>query len=467
MTGQMFETTAFGLVILAAAGWCTASSNPLAAEGGAPDRPLVPDVAEPNVREIESALLDSAAGNIERYRKEDATIRLQTAQGKPIRDAQLQIKQVGHEFLFGCTIFDLVWVQEPYKPDLYKRRFKELFNFAVFPFYWRRYEPRPGETMRDEAVDVVQWCRENGITTKGHPLVWTNRSGVPDWLRGDTADRSEELLLGRVTREVGGFAGLIDIWDVVNEPVNTRAWQHVQSRDYVKEPIDSIAEYVDKAFRAARRANPQAHLILNEYNTIARRDVRERFYQLVQELKRRRTPLSGLGIQAHEPREHWYPPEEVWATFDRLASLGYPLHITELIPQSGGKRITGGWRKGKWTEQAQADFAEQFFRLCFGHPAVVSINWWGLSDRRIWLPGGGLIDGEYEPKPVYNRLKRLLHDEWTTLIDATTDQDGTVTFRGFCGRYTIKATPKGEETKSFEAVLRKSQDNEWVFTVAD
>jgi hypothetical protein len=55
------------------------------------------------------------------------------------------------------------------------------------------------------------------------------------------------------------------------------------------------------------------------------------------------TPLSGLGIQAHEPREHWYPPEELWATLDALAGTGLPLHITELHPQSSGKPITGGF----------------------------------------------------------------------------------------------------------------------------
>ncbi len=124
---------------------------------------------------------------------------------------------------------------------------------------------------------------------------------------------------------------------------------------------------------------------------IARQPDRERFYQLVAELKRRGTPISGLGIQAHEPREEWFSPEKVRTTLDRLGELGYPLHITEYIPQSGGKPITGGWREGTWTEETQAEFAEQFYRLCFGHPAVVSINWWGLSDRQIWLPGGGLL----------------------------------------------------------------------------
>ena len=198
--------------------------------------------------------------------------------------------------------------------------------------------------------------------------MWTNDAGVPEWVRQYPPERSEELVMNRVRREVGGFAGQIDIWDVVNEPIHCRTWKNTGARDYVQEPIPAIADYVDKAFRAAHEANPKAHLILNEFNVVSRAEDRERFYQLVAELKRRGTPISGLGIQAHEPREEWFSPEKVWTTLDRLGGLGYPLHITEYIPQSGGKPITGGWREGTWTEETQAEFAEQFYRLCFGHP---------------------------------------------------------------------------------------------------
>ena len=165
------------------------------------------------VAPVEAELLEKARTNIERHRKADVVVRFGTQQGKPLKHARVQVKQVSHDFLFGCIIFDLVWVDEPYKPELYKQHFKELFNFAVFPFYWRRYESRPGETMQRNTLEVAQWCQDNGITTKGHPLVWTNRSGVPDWLRQYSTEKTEELLLGRVRREVSGFAGQIDIWD--------------------------------------------------------------------------------------------------------------------------------------------------------------------------------------------------------------------------------------------------------------
>ena len=327
-------------------------------------------------------------------------------------------------------------------------------------------------TRWERMSDALRWCREEGITAKGHPLVWACRSGVPPWLRGLPEEQTEELLRARVLNLVRGFAGRIDLWDVVNEAVNVRTWRSKianfdDPNDWdVREEIPAIADYVDPAFRWAHGANPGATFLLNEYNTIARPPVRERFLALVRELQARGTPLSGLGIQAHEPREHWYPPEELWGTLDALAATGLPLHITELHPQSSGKPITGGWREGAWTEEAQAEFTEQLVRLCFGHPAVASITWWGLSDRRIWLPGGGLVDAEYRPKPVFERLRRL-REEWTTRLEARTDAEGGVSFRGFFGDYELTVTPPDGRTRTFAVRVRSDEENRWAFTLRD
>ncbi len=418
-----------------------------------------------DTRAVEAEFLAKAERGTGQHRQGDAVLCFRDNKGQPLANASVQIRQTGHEFLFGCIAFELVRGQSLPQPDLWKQRFTELFNLAVFPFYWASYEPQPGRTARDETLKAVKWCVENNITTKGHPLVWTNESGTPKWLAELAPEESERRMLERVTREVGGFAGAIDIWDVVNEPIHCRAWTNIQAKDYVQAPIPEIADYVDKAFRAAHEANPKAHLILNEFYVIARQPDRERFYQLVVELKRRGTPISGLGIQAHEPREEWFSPEKVRTTLDRLGELGYPLHITEYIPQSGGKPITGGWREGTWTEETQAEFAEQFYKLCFGHPAVVSINWWGLSDRQIWLPGGGLLREDYEPKPVYARLKDLIHRQWQTKLTVKTDEKGQVAFRGFYGAYDITVERDGRPPHKQRISLRRGGQSRWEFTV--
>jgi len=433
---------------------------------------VLADDPTPEQARVEAQLLQRAAHNAERFRKGDVHVTLRSPNGEPLVGVPVQVRQCRHEFLFGCIVFDLVWDDgRPPRPERYRERFKELFNLAVFPFYWPTHEPRPGMPEWARMGEALRWCREEGITAKGHPLVWACRSGVPRWLEGLAVEDTEALSRARVQNIVRGLAGEVDLWDVVNEAVNVRTWRHkIEAFDDpndwgVEEDISEIADYVEQAFRWAHEANPAATLILNEYNTIARPDVRQRFVALVRELQARGTPVSGLGIQAHEPREEWYPPEAVWETLETLAATGLPLHATELHPQSSGKPITGGWRTGTWTEEAQADFTEQLVRLLFGHPAVVSINWWGLTDRTSWLPGGGLVDEEDRPKLVYERLRRLIREEWWTELDAQTDAAGAVSFRGYFGEYDLLIAPAEGRARKIPVSVRSDEENRWTFTV--
>jgi GH35 family endo-1,4-beta-xylanase len=259
------------------------------------------------------------------------------------------------------------------------------------------------------------------------------------------------------------------MWDVVNEPVNVKTWRNkIENMDDpndwgVEDPIGEIADYVENALIWAHRANPEATLMINEYRTIADQKVRQRYFDLLKELKERQAPFRDIGIQAHEPRQEWFNPEETWKTFDLYSSLGYTLHITEFHPQSSGVEITGGWRNGQWTPEAQREFTEQFVKLCFGHPAVASINWWGFSDRNIWLPGGGLVDEEYRPKPVYEMLDELINETWHTEFETESGSDGRVKFRGFFGQYNIIVTTPDGSVRSFPVHVRKEEANEWTF----
>ncbi len=425
-----------------------------------------------SAKEAEAALFCEAAENIEMHRKGDAAVIFKSKLPEAVKFADVQITQTAHDFLFGALIFELVR-PDVYKEELFKEQFGKLFNFAVLPFYWESYEPVQGQVQWQYELPVIKWCQDNGIKTKGHPLAWTHPGSNPEWLKRYPPEASEALLKARIMNIVGGFKGQIDVWDVVNEPVNTKVWLNPTDGAYMREPIEKVADYCEKALRWAHEANPDAHLMLNEFHLIHQgefnndpnKTVRQGFIELVTELKRRGAPLSGLGIQAHEPKECWFSPAETVQAFDELGRLGLPLHITEFIPQSGGKEITGDYRKGKWDEQAQAEFAEQMYRLAFGHPAVVSITWWAVHDKIVWLKGGGFLDAELNPKPAYLMLDKLINQEWKTNFAARTDPDGKVSFRGFFGLYNVELKTAGGKVHNFTMHLTRDGEKEFVFEV--
>ena len=225
----------------------------------------------------------------------------------------------------------------------------------------------------------------------------------------------------------------------------------------------NLADWVEKSFRWAYAANPRATLIINDYDQEFDPKVRQRFFDLIRELQRREVPVSGIGLQMH-PVNHWLWPHEIWDTLQMYAELDSPIHITELHQPSCDQEIEGGWREGKWTLEAQSEFLEQVYRQCFGHPSVVSINYWGLSDRNIWIPGAGLTDAEYRPKPVFSMLKNLIRGEWMTApFMARTDENGEILFRGFYGRYEITQCLPERRFPSWDFHLAEKQENVWTF----
>ncbi len=266
---------------------------------------------------VEKQYLAKAHENIELYRKGDALLSFVDASGKPVKNIQIEINQVSQDFLFGNLAFEIAGFapKEPFKVDEFKEKYKGLFNFAVFPFYWDGYEKSAGKPEWQKKQDALDWCIANGITCKGHPLGWTGPLGTPQWLLNLPEKVATEIYKARIYNNVIGYKGKINYWDVVNEPVNTVPWE-IAIRDKANNNdlrynvngigIDQIAPWVEQSYKWAYEANPDAHYILNEYFTLAIPEIRERFYQLIKELKRRNTPISGIGIQAHEPASDSY-----------------------------------------------------------------------------------------------------------------------------------------------------------------
>ncbi len=151
------------------------------------------------------------------HRTAQATLTLTSADGQPLANTAVVVRQTRHKFLFGCNAFRINTGESTQGQQDYRKRFAELLNFATLPFYWGGYEPVEGKPGEAKLKMMAEWCRANGIRIKGHPLCW--HQVPPRWSQAKSLDDLEKLQLGRITREVTTFTGLIDTWDVVNEAV--------------------------------------------------------------------------------------------------------------------------------------------------------------------------------------------------------------------------------------------------------
>ena len=373
--------------------------------------------------------LDIAEEGMEQYRKGNGRIVVMDG-GDPVEGARVFIDQTGHEFLFGCNIYMFERFDTDEENAAYKSRFESLFNYATTGFYWRSYEPRRGMPRYEYTRRVVEWCVERGIRLKGHPLLWDHEAGIPRWSGGNLPHVGDQRR--RVEEIIRRFGPAIKYWEVVNEPSHCKGIR------------------IEGPYRWARDQDHGAYLILNDYHVLD--DGHPQFYQLLEKAISKGVPFDGIGIQAHEPRMKRFPLGDVRRFLDLYSQLGKDLHITEFTPTSGGQPIEGA--EGTWDEEAQADYAEKFYRVCFSHPGVVGITWWDLCDRGAWLEGGGLLRSDLSPKPAYDRLKKLIREDWHTKARGVTGKDGGFSFRGYHGTYDVQVSLDGSRVRGTLAVSK-------------
>lgn len=157
------------------------------------------------------------------HRMATKTLKVLNPDGTPAAGKTVSISQTRHAFLFGCGAFDaleFVINTDTSKEGFLADRLDKwlaLFNFGTLPFYWGRYEPIEGQDMGEPTMKAARWLRRRDVTLKGHPLCW--HTVCADWLMAYPNDVILEKQLARIHREVGKFAGVIDMWDVINEVV--------------------------------------------------------------------------------------------------------------------------------------------------------------------------------------------------------------------------------------------------------
>ena len=376
------------------------------------------------------------------HRKATAVVRVLDASGQPVANRWLRLEQQTHEFLFGCGAFDAIGRTNEKRDDpLYIDRMEKwlkLFNYGTMSFYWGLYEPEEGKPEFASRMNASRFLAERGVKVKGHPLCW--HTACADWLMRYDDKTILDKQLARIHRDVSAFAGVIDIWDVINEVVIMPEFDRYDNAITRVCKRYGRVELVREVFCAARAANPNALLLINDFN------LSDRYAALIRDCLDAGVPIGAIGLQTHQ-HQGYMGAAKLNEILKRFEGFGLPLHFTENTLVSG--HLMPGhivdlndyqipdWPTTPEGEARQAREWEQMLRILFEHPRVEAVTGWDFTDG-MWLGApSGFLTADNRIKPAYRVLDKLIHDEWHTACDVHTDANGCAEVRGFKGRYAL------------------------------
>nr|WMX25219.1 endo-1,4-beta-xylanase [uncultured bacterium] len=421
---------------------------------------------------------------IEKYRKTDVCITFKDKEGNSIKNTEIKVNQINHEFKYGSNLFMLDELETDEKNAKYREIMSTFGNMATLPFYWDATEPEKGKTRyskdskkvyRRPPIDLcVEFCEKYGIEPREHALAYDNF--FPKWLYDATTDEVKIALEKRYSQISEKYADKIPTIEVTNE----MEWGEGKTVFYDQ------PDYVEWCFKKAEEYFPNNQLVINEHTGLCWGDrcrATDKYYSYIEANMLKGARIDAIGMQYHVfcPREDefkWtadtlYSPKNLYRHMDLYSNFGKPLQITEITVPSYS------WESED--EEIQAEIIENLYKIWFSHPNVEQIIYWNMIDgyAHLWDPDpekikasqgnmqigenyhhGGLLRFDLSPKPAYFTIKNLFEKVWHTSENLISNENGKISFRGFYGKYEIIVNGK-----VFNVNLSKNSDKNIIIEV--
>lgn len=381
-------------------------------------------------REPDAAWRREALARIERLRKSGFAVTVQDAAGQPVAGASVRVAQVRSAFQFGSALQLARLVNDSADNKIYRERVQELFN-AASPendLKWPAWDGEwGGSYSQPQALQALRWLGEKGFHVRGHVLIWPGWKNLPESIRQLRDTEKQKQIPARVLAHIaditGATRGLVQEWDVLNEPFDNRDLMGLFGADIMVE-----------WFKAAAAGAPGLPLYLNDYSNhdlVADKAHCMEFFRVAKFLQSKGAPLGGLGLQGHigaQPNA----PERVLATLDTYAALKLPIRFTEFDIDTDDEAL-------------QADYTRDFLILAYSHPSVVGVQHWGFWEKTHWRPQAAMFRNDWSAKPSAAAYRALVLDQWRTKVAGVTDAAGSYSVRGFQGDYAIFVEKDGRK----------------------
>ncbi len=307
----------------------------------------------------------------------------------PLRDAAASAGK-----LVGAAVFSSALASEAVYAAAAARHFNDLT--AEYEMKWDPVQRVRGQFDFSGGDAIVAFAEAHGMQVKGHALVW--HGATPSWVDTLSSAELRAAVVDHIRTVAGHYRGRVRAWDVVNEAVDDQSGglrSTVFSRGLGP-------DYVAEAFRLARAADPDAELIYNDYSAEGMNRKSDAVYALVKDLKDRRVPIDGVGLQMHIAASSFPAPAEIAANMRRLGALGLKVNFSEM-----DVRIRGLAGDATSRLERQRQVYHDVVALCVAEPACEAVTFWGFTDAHTWVDAAFgpddplLFDEQYRAKPAF------------------------------------------------------------------
>jgi endo-1,4-beta-xylanase len=319
-----------------------------------------------------------------------------------------------------------VGAQVEIKPLQQNAQFAELvhLNFNMITpgneFKWTRLRPKPDTFYFDDADWMMRFAQDNGLAVHGHNLCWNAFN--PPWFDSViNKSNARQFLTQHITTVMKRYAGRIDSWDVVNEPVVP--WDSRSDGLYPGIWVNTLGpEYIDIAFQTAEEAVPKALRVMNlnhvEYETPDCAKTQQRAISLLKQYLARKVPIQAIGLESHMDASQPLGDSSLVRFIQQVRDMGLEVLITEL--DVNDTHVDGDVTK---RDGEVARCYHDYLSRIAQSSDTKRVIFWTPSDQWVWMNSvkgeafqrsdrqphrAGLWDENMRPKPALNAVATAL-----------------------------------------------------------
>ena len=316
--------------------------------------------------------------------------------------ARFRNKAVGRHTL-GCEINPEMMDNEKYRKWLL-----EMFGFITIPVNWRKIETQRGEYNFAAMDACIQSLGGRRLALCAGPLLRFTPDSVPQWLMAEkpSFEKIREYAYEFVSKMVARYSKYIHAWRVISG---------MNAMNCFGFNFEQVIEMTRTACLAAKSVDVKSRKIVElmypwgEYYAVDKTTVPPLVYadMVIQS----GINFDAFGLQLHfgkdEPGMHVRDMMQISSRLDCFFSVPKPLHITGVsIPDAHdadarSRHKAGSWRKD-WSQDVQAKWLEEFYKLALARPYVNTVTYSCLADQPgLPMDGCGLLTENLTPKKAF------------------------------------------------------------------